>query len=163
MTQRMLADPVAHAVARGHGENHYETKCRLAGWRGHAMPQDLKSLDDLRGVMQDGYTPEDVNRVFSRIEETCGLSLMCVWEMCDAFGFGGNSEFYVQAPTGDLHALVGDLWAWLNGDPQDAANPDAPGAPESWIGARAAVAEPACDDGFCNVALACECAPDGSL
>ncbi|MFE6272171.1 hypothetical protein ACFVQ9_25660 [Streptomyces goshikiensis] len=56
------------------------------------------------------------------------MSLMCVWEMCDAFGFGGNSEFYVQAHNGDLHALVGDLWAWLNGDTQDAATLDGPGA-----------------------------------
>ncbi|MFE2640209.1 hypothetical protein ACFXKF_36595 [Streptomyces scopuliridis] len=118
------------------------------------MPNVLTDCDDLRGYMVDGYDADDVNRAFSRIHDACGLHLVCVWETFDAFGVGGNSDFYVEK-DGRLHYLGGDLWQWLNGDPEDADVPITPGTPASWIGERAdPTLDPDWDDGFHNLAIA---------
>lgn len=112
----------------------------------------LAALADLRGCMRDGYTPEQVNRVFGRIRDQAGVRLTCVWEYLDGYGFGGNSQFYVD---GDeyLYAVDGDLWRWLNGDPHDPTTPASPGAPASWRGAQAEVPRCQADDGFHNRAI----------
>ncbi|MER6687471.1 hypothetical protein [Streptomyces olivaceoviridis] len=111
-----------------------------------------EELEDLRGSMMDGYTSEDVNRVFARIEEATGVRLTCLWDYCDAYGYGGNSQFYVEDADGRLYELAGDLWAWLNGDPTAHHTPNSPGAPASWRGAAAEVPEPAGGDDFYNLA-----------
>lgn len=67
--------------------------------------------------MVDGYDADDVNRVFDRLEEATGLSLVCVWEYFDSFGVGGNSQFFVALEDDRFHEVAGDLWQWLNGDP----------------------------------------------
>ena len=110
-------------------------------------------LEDLRGCMTDGYTSEDVNRVFARIEEVTGVRLTCLWDYYDTYGYGGNSQFYVEDADGRLYELAGDLWAWLNDDPTTPDTPVSPGTPASWRGAAANLPEPAGGDDFYNLAL----------
>jgi hypothetical protein len=110
-------------------------------------------ISDLQGCMVDGYTPEDIDRVFGRLENAFGVRLVCVWDYFDAFGYGGNSQFYVVGDDGRLHESAGDLYTWLNFDPAADEAPDSPGPPDSWRGAPADLAEPEGDDGFYNVAL----------
>ncbi|MEU0110668.1 hypothetical protein ABZ313_35630 [Streptomyces sp. NPDC006251] len=114
----------------------------------------LGEIGDLRGCMDDGYDADDVNRVFDRIEEATGLSLVCVWEYFDSFGVGGNSQFYVSLGDDELHDLTGDLWEWLNGHPDSPSTPASPGAPRTWIGPKADVAADfEYDDGRHNCAI----------
>ncbi|MGW0844123.1 hypothetical protein ACWD26_29100 [Streptomyces sp. NPDC002787] len=116
-------------------------------------PRDsADELEGLRGCMQDGYTPEDVNRVFIRLEDATGVRLTCLWDYYDAYGYGGNSQFYVEGADGRLYELVGDLWAWLNGDPAAPDTPKSPGVPFSWCGPVADVPVPAVSDDFYNLA-----------
>ncbi|MEU0770536.1 hypothetical protein [Streptomyces albogriseolus] len=96
--------------------------------------QNAEDTEDLRGCMRDGYTPEDVNRVFARLESVFGVRLVCVWNYVDALGFGGNSQFYVEH-GGRTFELAGDLWRWLNRPPGAADAPATPGHPSSWLGA----------------------------
>jgi hypothetical protein len=119
-------------------------------------PADLlETIADLRGSMVDGYRPEDVNRTLSRISDASGLRLVCVWDIYDSCGPGGNSQFYVEEGSGRLRELAGDLWRWLNDDPDDPDALTSPGTPGSWIGDLAdfTTADPEYDDGFCNYAL----------
>ena len=111
-------------------------------------------LEDLRGYMVDGYDADDVTRVFDRLEEATGLSLVCVWEYFDSAGVGGNSQFYVSLEDDRLHEVAGDLWEWLNGDPDCDSTPASPGASSSWIGSKADfAADFEYDDGRHNCAV----------
>ncbi|EWM19644.1 hypothetical protein KUTG_09948 [Kutzneria sp. 744] len=92
------------------------------------------AIADLRGSMDDGYDDDSVNRVLGRISEASGLRIVCVWDYYDAFGVGGNSDFYVNV-DGRLHYCAGDLWRWLNGSTEDPDTPTVPGLPASWVGA----------------------------
>ncbi|MFI6603839.1 hypothetical protein ACIBHX_47050 [Nonomuraea sp. NPDC050536] len=116
-------------------------------------PDPLESIADLRCSMVDGYTSETVNSALGRITAASGRFLVCVWDYVDAFGTGGNSQFYVQEAEGLLRELVGDLWPWLNGDP-DAPETTSPGTPDSWIGEIAEVTteDLRFTDGFHNYA-----------
>jgi hypothetical protein len=112
------------------------------------------AIGDLRGYMVDGYDSDDVNRVFDRLEEATGLTLVCVWEYFDSAGVGGNSQFYISLEDDRLHEVAGDLWEWLNGDPECGSTPVTPGAPAAWIGARADFAAGfEYDDGRHNCAI----------
>lgn len=102
-------------------------------------PGPLDDVADLRGSMIDGYTSETVGSVLGRVSDASGVLLVCVWDYVDDYGVGGNSQFYVQDAEGRLRELVGDLWPWLNGDPDDPDTPGSPGAPESWIGDEAEI------------------------
>jgi len=98
--------------------------------------QHHATLRDLRGSMADGYDHDQVNLILGRISAHSGLSLVCVWDCHDHVGFGGDSQFYVQADNGQLYELAGDLWTWLNGDTDD-SDPAAavlPGTPRTWTG-----------------------------
>lgn len=94
--------------------------------------------------MAEGYTSEDVNRVFGRMRGVFGVELVCVWDYFDAYGRGLPN---LLRDRHGLHELAGDLWSWLNDDPNDPATPHCPGSPATWLGAPAEV--PACpqDDG----------------
>lgn len=91
--------------------------------------------DGLAGCMYLGYTPEDVNRVLGILSQASGLRLVCVWAFCDACGYGGDSDFYIEDERSQtlLH-LAGNLWAWLSESPGDSAFPAGPGHPSTWIG-----------------------------
>ncbi|MFF9786304.1 hypothetical protein [Streptomyces nigrescens] len=110
-------------------------------------------ISDLRGCMVDGYTPEDVNRVFGQLEDALSVRLVCIWDFHDAYGYGGNSQWYLENEDGRLHDLAGDLWQWLNADPDEASTPCLPGAPATWWGAPADVPDCAGGDGFHNLAV----------
>lgn len=88
----------------------------------------------LHGLFQDGYDDSLVNRVLGEIHESSGRTIVCLWSYVDTIGFGGDSDLHVVV-AGRLHELAGDLWRWLNDDPEDPATPSSPGAPESWVGA----------------------------
>ena len=104
--------------------------------------------------MAGGYWPEDVNRILGQISDASGIQLVCVWDIYDSCGTGGNSQFYVEEQDGQLRELAGDLWRWLNDDPGDPAAPASPGSPSTWPGEPAdfTTADLEYDDGFCNYA-----------
>jgi hypothetical protein len=114
----------------------------------------LEVIADLRGSMVDGYDDEDVNRVLGRISDASGQPLVCVWDIYDDCGVGGNSQFYLLEGGGRLRELTGDLWRWLNGDPEDPDTPASPGLPGSWAGELAGFTteDLPYDDGFRNYA-----------
>ena len=114
----------------------------------------LEAIADLRGSMIDGYCPEDVNRILGRISDVTGVDLVCVWDIYDSAGCGGNSQFYVEEDSGRLREAAGDLWRWLNDDPDDPDAPSSPGSPASWAGEPAdfTTADLGYDDGFRNYA-----------
>ncbi|MFI7049062.1 hypothetical protein [Streptosporangium sandarakinum] len=124
------------------------TDCAPAG------PSPLYALSGLCGRMADGYDDKTVNSVLGQISEAVKRPLVCVWDKIDAWGFGGNSQFYWEAEDGQLLEFVGDLWSWLNGDPRNPDTPHFPGAPDSWVGPPAGMTTDnlACD-GFHNYAI----------
>lgn len=99
-------------------------------------PDPLESVADLQGSMIDGYDDGKVNSVLGRISDASGIRLVCVWDVYDNCGVGGNSQFYVEEASG-LQELIGDLWRWLNDDPDDPDAPAFPGTPASWAGENA--------------------------
>lgn len=100
--------------------------------------------------LADGYGPDDVNRVFGRLQDAVGVRLICLWDYHDGSSFGGSSRVYAETENGRLHELVVGLWEWLNSSP-DAASP--PGVPTDWLGEQAAVPlDQAHDDGLHNYA-----------
>src|SRR6266511_2297879 len=111
--------------------------------------------EDLRGCMRDGYTDDDVNGVLGQLGQTVGLTLICVWDYVDTWGPGGNSDFFVHAPDGQLHELTGDLWRWLNDHPNDPQAPAHPGSPRTWVGPSAGRTTDTCawNDGRGNFAV----------
>lgn len=114
----------------------------------------MDEIEDLRGCMDDGYDADDVNRTFGRLESATGLSLVCVWEYFDDAGVGGNSQFYVSLEDDGFHEVAGDLWEWLNADPDSPSTPAWPGTPDSWIGAKTeSKADFEWDDGRHNCAF----------
>jgi hypothetical protein len=96
-----------------------------------------EAIADLRGSMVLGYDNDDINRILGRISDASGVQIVCVWEIYDDRGVGGNSEFYVLEHTGRLRELTGDLWPWLGHDPEDPDTPASPGFPGSWVGGPA--------------------------
>ncbi|MEU5900384.1 hypothetical protein [Streptomyces venezuelae] len=89
---------------------------------------------DLRARFEDGYSADDILIVFGRIHDAGGPYLVCVWDYADAFGFGGNSEFFAEDENGTLFEVAPDLHEWLSG--QRAT----PGPADTWV--CAPVAEP---------------------
>jgi hypothetical protein len=118
---------------------------------------DLLATDgeDLRGCMRDGYTDDDINAVLGQLGETVGLNIICVWDYVDTWGPGGNSDFFVLAPNGQLHELTGDLWRWLNDHPDDLQAPTHPGSPRTWVGPSVGQTTDTCawNDGRGNFAI----------
>jgi hypothetical protein len=123
-------------------------KPRLRGDRVRIDPE-------LRGAMQDGYTSEDVNRILGQISDESGIQLVCVWDYYDGCT-GGNSDFYIDPEDGGpLRHLAGDLWRWLNEDPDGPDSPQDLGNPATWIGGVSDHHPDnlAWDDGFHNLAM----------
>lgn len=96
--------------------------------------RDTEAIADLRGSMVIDYDAERVNQVLGRISAVSGLRIVCVWDYHDAFGFGGDSDFFVDV-DGRFHYCAGDLCRWLNTPEYEPDAPDVPGAPSSWVGA----------------------------
>ncbi|WP_280424786.1 hypothetical protein [Nocardia carnea] len=147
-----LFDPlIAHFQLMAH---RYD-EAVLAFAKALADLDEFTAPDELRGCMDDGYTPEQVNSVLGQLSEMTGLRLVCIWDYYDEDGYGGNSGFYIEALDGhSLFDLVGDLWAWLNKNIDDPDAPTTPGDPRSWIGDEVSGVDPTDlgGDGFHNYA-----------
>lgn len=73
----------------------------------------------LGGIFREGYTPDDVNRVFGPLSWEEGSRLVCLWDYIDYAGPGGDSEFYV-AKNGSFRHVDMKICAFLlMGDPED--------------------------------------------
>ncbi len=146
-------DPLVYIRTASGGQTQVrESQLRMV--TGTEAGELLEAIADLRGSMADGYCPEDVNRILGQIGDASGMQLVCVWDIYDSCGPGGNSQFYVEEADGQLRELAGDLWRWLNDDPSDPGAPASPGSPSSWPGEPAdfTTADLDYDDGFCNYA-----------
>ncbi|MFF7250504.1 hypothetical protein ACFZBU_42315 [Embleya sp. NPDC008237] len=119
---------------------------------GHTAGPEV--LADVRGSMFDGYDADRVNTVLGRVNEAFGIRVVCVWNYVDAFGFGGDSDFYVEDAEGRLHYLSGRLWLWLNRAPDHADAPEAAGTPAEWFGSVTGMSvKPMAGDGRLNYAI----------
>ncbi|OHU47299.1 hypothetical protein BKG82_26985 [Mycobacteroides chelonae] len=108
---------------------------------------------ELRGCCQDGYTPEKFQRVMRSVLDATGVRLCCVWAYFDEWGYGGDSEFYIEE-SDRLFDLTGDLWPWLSALDGDPDAPKKPGDPRTWKGPMNAMAlADLAGDGFGNYAL----------
>lgn len=118
--------------------------------------RNLKHITRFRGNMIHGYDNDDVNAVLGQISDVTGLTIVCVWEYYDDYGYGGDSRFCILSDNGTLYQQVGDLYPWLSGTPDDPHTPDSPGDPSTWIGPAEHITESAFvnGDGFHNYALA---------
>ncbi|TLQ39213.1 hypothetical protein [Streptomyces marianii] len=116
---------------------------------------DPAEIAALRGVFADGYTADDINRVFGTIHEVYGRTIVCRWQLLDEGWYQGNSEFYHQDGATYFYDN-GGVYDWLSGAP------DAPaelGDPLRWRGSpvpnsdREGPQHALTDDGFHNCAL----------
>lgn len=126
---------------------------RLVGERGGhgeaalGMPDLLAEIADLWGRFKDGYSADDVRRVFGRISDAGGPHLVCVWDYADEYGFGGNSKFYAEDEEGRFLEVEPGIYRWLTGEQRS------PGPVNTWV--VGPVAEPiefAVGDDFHNYA-----------
>lgn len=108
--------PQLAPVRPGHRPDSHGTARDLFG---HELNQpDPAEIAELRGAFIDGYTSDDINRVFGRLHDFYGRTVLCRWELLDEGWYRGNSEFYFQ--DGSTYYYDKGIYAWLNG------NPDAP-------------------------------------
>ncbi|MEO3976740.1 hypothetical protein [Streptomyces sp. CAU 1734] len=117
-------------------------------------PTDPAGIAALRGVFSDGYTADDINRVFGIIHDVLGQRLVCRWEFLDEGCYRGSSEFYFE--NSGVYYYDGGIYGWLNG------SSDAPlnlGDPLRWRGGpvpdtdREGPQRAATEDGFHNCVL----------
>ncbi|MGP3777014.1 DUF3560 domain-containing protein (plasmid) [Streptomyces sp. SDT5-1] len=104
-------------------------------------------IAELHGRFADGYTDDAIRSVFGLLKEAGGPYLVCVWEYADAYGFGGNSQFYAEGGDGVLHTLSPDVYRWLDGQQTS------PGPMTGWVGAPVGTADFPVSDDFHNYAL----------
>ncbi|MGO4459872.1 hypothetical protein AB4039_21625 [Streptomyces sp. M-16] len=87
-------------------------------------------LAELHGAFEHGYGADDIRLVFGRINDEGGPYLVCVWDVADDYGFGGNAEFYAEDEECRLFELKPDVYRWLTGQQ------DSPGPLGTWVGAH---------------------------
>ncbi|THA53249.1 hypothetical protein [Streptomyces sp. A1136] len=107
-----------------------------------ATQDPLAEIAELHGAFEHGYGADDIRNVFGRIYDAGGPYLVCVWDIADEYGFGGNSEFYAEDEDGSLFEVQPDIHLWLAGEQET------PGPVHTWICARVreVVDFPATDD-----------------
>lgn len=132
--QELVHQPCGHVLCDVEPGDNLQTLAAIAADHPCHRRWSDTPAPELRGCMEDGYTAEDVNRVFGQIHHDCGITLVCVWDDHDAYGPGGNSQFYVDTGSGTLLELAGELWRWLNENPHSPNSPPHPGAPTTWAG-----------------------------
>ncbi|MFJ5142676.1 hypothetical protein [Streptomyces sp. NPDC088707] len=119
-----------------HGGEHNDQECENPAPRAEAAtaeptgPDLLAEIADLRGVFEHGYGADDIRRVFGRIYDAGGPYLVCVWDLADDYGFGGNSEFYAEDEDGRLSEIQPDVYGWLTGEQETS------GPVDTWVCAR---------------------------
>lgn len=92
-----------------------------------------EGITDLRGVFDEdeGYSAEDVNRVFGIIQAEYGLTLICRWFLRDEGLYRGESEFFFK--DGSTYYYDRGIDLWLRGE-SDASDESAD--PARWRGNR---------------------------
>ncbi|MGW6202133.1 hypothetical protein ACWF9B_00540 [Streptomyces sp. NPDC055089] len=98
----------------------------------------LAQVADLRGCLADGYTPQDIDRVFRRLEQAYGIYLLCFWALRNDDGYSGESHLYAYMYGGRLFELSDSLRGWLTAAAADTAHAT-PGAGCTWYGQEVAV------------------------
>lgn len=99
-------------------------------------PRDVEHLVEHKGVFENGYDQDDVNRVLSNFE---AARLVCTWDTHDDLGYGGDSEFVGIAKqdlgvTAHGHHATTDAGVWRRIHPQVweyLSDPDSDLDPES--------------------------------
>lgn len=86
-------------------------------------PRDVEVLRENKGCFQDGYTPEDADKVLSQFESA---QLDVFWEYHDDLGMGGDS-FFAGFPRGkaslaDYREIHPQAWEYLY-DPESEIDP----------------------------------------
>ncbi|MEW1639323.1 hypothetical protein AB0469_35375 [Streptomyces sp. NPDC093801] len=97
---------------------------------GEAAQELGAELAELHGAFEHGYGADDIRRVFGRINDEGGPYLVCVWDIADDYGFGGNADFYAEDEECKLFELKPDVYRWLTGQQ------DSPGPLDTWVGAH---------------------------
>lgn len=107
---------------------------QVSGW-----PAWRKEIADLAGALNDGYDASQINDVLARLSDLPPVPgfLACVWELRDEYGYGGDSQLYLEADSGGLWDISGDLWSWLSHEPGTPGAPASPGDPATWKGGPA--------------------------
>ena len=49
-------------------------------------------LEALRGAFRQGHTDDDARRVLGQIFRLTGIRFAILWDFCDCWGLGGNSQ-----------------------------------------------------------------------
>lgn len=127
-----------------HGGEHESQEPPVTGPEaegGARFPGLLARLADLHGRFEDGYSAEGIRSAFGRIYDEGGPYLVCVWEYADAYGFGGDSQFYAEDQDGALYEVQPAIHQWLAGQEET------PGPADGWVCAPADATElPVSDD-----------------
>ncbi|MGW9440601.1 hypothetical protein [Streptomyces sp. NPDC055607] len=128
-------DAVRELIAQ-HGGEHENQEPPTAAAEGETgtgnaddtpVPGLLADIAHLHGRFEDGYSAESIRLVFARIYERGGPYLVCVWDYADAYGFGGNSQFYAENEDGDLFEVQPGIHQWLSGQQET------PGPVSTWV------------------------------
>ncbi|MBC7303183.1 hypothetical protein [Nocardia salmonicida] len=119
--------------AEGRDRHIFGDLSAVARWLDIASaPTTCSAPAELRSRLVDGYDSDQITSVLGQISAASGLAVVCLWNYVDNFGFGGDSDFRILSPHGQLYYLDGDLSDWLTDTPDHA--PAHPGSPASWIG-----------------------------
>ncbi|MGI6797699.1 hypothetical protein [Gordonia sihwensis] len=95
---------------------------------------NLASIADHEGRFAEGYTDDMINTTFGELQAAAGVTLICIWEYFDAWGYGGSSDFYIL--VNDIpHELAGTLRSWLAYNPAAGEDRMPLSEPETWAGA----------------------------
>lgn len=127
---RGAARPDRRARRRTRGPEEGEDPAPSAGGTaaGEAAQELGAELAELHGAFEHGYGADDIRRVFGRINDEGGPYLVCVWDIADDYGFGGNADFYAEDEECKLFELKSDVYRWLTGQQ------DSPGPLDTWVG-----------------------------
>lgn len=58
-------------------------------------PDQIETLEALRGTFVLGHTDDDVTSVGQDLLETLGVHIVVVWAFDDMWGFGGESDVFI--------------------------------------------------------------------
>ncbi|WP_280470680.1 hypothetical protein [Nocardia farcinica] len=121
------------AQAEGRDRHIFRDLATVARWLDIASaPTCWSAPAELRSRLDDGYDSDLITAVLGQISDASGVAVVCLWDYYDEFGYGGDSDFRILSPHGQLYHLNGDLADWLT-ETHDHA-PAHPGSPASWIG-----------------------------
>jgi hypothetical protein len=75
--------------------------------------QQQRTLGELHGTLEDGYTAAEVLEIAEALEQATGFRFAVVWAYRDRWGCGGDSEEFLLAENGTLYEIPHDLHAYM--------------------------------------------------